>query len=306
MVQVSTALSGPLRSTRLLAPTRLVVVLVALATSGAWAQTAVVTRNVNLRAGPSRERAVIRLLVPPDELTIVDSQKVNGYYEVRTAGGEDGWVWASNVRVTSTTTDAAGAAPAADRPPEIYRGCPPEGSAAQERRKESNRKKNRITRPTEADIDPDITLAALLGAGDDEARWSDARAASIVGYVVDVKKGGEETVNCGETDIRYRDTHIDIALDPDDTRKIVRVIVEVTPRWRAYMKQRGDDWSTPALGPRLERRWVRFTGWLFWDFEHADEAEHTDPGGDRNWRATAWEIHPITEIKVCPGSPQAC
>jgi uncharacterized protein YgiM (DUF1202 family) len=274
--------------------------------STASAQTAVVTRNVNLRTDPSSAATIIRLLEPPDELTILDPEMVNGYYEVRAAGGEHGWVWARNVRATNGAPAAASAAAGRSGPPEIYRGCPLEGSAVQDHRKESNRKKNRITAPGQADIDTAVTIAALLRSGDDANRWSDARAASIVAYVVDVKKGGEETVNCGETDIRYRDTHLDVVQSPDDRRKIVRVIAEVTPRWRAYMQQQGENWSTPALKQRLQGRWVRFTGWIFWDFEHADEAEHTNAGGDRNWRATAWEIHPITEINVCPTTPEAC
>ena len=34
------------------------------------------------------------------------------------------------------------------------------------------------------------------------------------------------------------------------------------------------------------------------DGEHADEAENTRPGRARNWRATAWEVHPVTGIEV--------
>jgi hypothetical protein len=285
--------------------TALTLLFLALLAPRAAAQTAVVARNVNLRTGPSATAAVIRLLEPPDELTILDSAKVNGYLEVRVAGGERGWVWARNVRITAGPAGATGTVVRAG-PPEIYRGCPLEGSAVQEYRKESNRKKNRITEPTPTDVDSAVTIAAVLQDGDDADRWSDARAASIVVYVVDVKKGGEETVNCGDRAIAHRDTHIDVVEDSGGQRKVVRMIVEVTPRWRAFRREQGEDWSTPALKQRLQGRWVRFTGWLFWDFEHADEAEHTKPGREGNWRATAWELHPVTEIKVCPATPQAC
>jgi len=265
------------------------------------AQTAVVTRNVNLRTGPSSTRAIIRLLSPPDELVILTPNQVNSYWEVRTAGGDHGWVWSHNVRVT-----AAPAPPPPSGPAVVYRSCPQEGSALQANRQESNRKKNRVTTPATADIDASATLAALMQTGDDTQRWSDTRAASIVGFVHHVKPGGEETVNCGETEAPYKDTHIELVLDPQVTGKTVRLIVEVTPRWRAFMALQGTDWATPTLAQQLEGRWVRFAGWLFWDFEHADEAEHTNPGGTNVWRATAWEIHPVTEIRLCPGGPQTC
>jgi hypothetical protein len=277
--------------------------VVSFAGAPAAAQTtAIVTRNVNLRTGPSSARAIIRQLAPPDELSLLDTVRTNGYYEARTPGGDHGWVWARNVRITGTTPATLVVA----GPPEVYRGCPLQGSALQAHRQESNRKKNRITQPAQGDIDATATLTALLQGGDDQTRWDDTRAASIVAFVVDVKKGGEETVNCGETDSLYRDSHIDVVLDPQDRRKVVRMIVEVTPRWRAFRATQGENWRTGALEQTLEGRWVRFTGWLFWDFEHADEAAHTNPNGDNVWRATAWEIHPVTEIKVCPGSPQNC
>ena len=173
------------------------VVAVSIAGAPAAAQTtAIVTRNVNLRTGPSSMRAIIRQLAPPDELLILDTVRTNGYYEARTPGGNHGWVWARNVRITGTTP----ATGIANGPPEVYRGCPLQGSALQAHRQESNRKKNRITRPVPGDIDSSATLPALLQGGADATRWSDTRGASIVAFVVEVKKGGEETVNCGETD----------------------------------------------------------------------------------------------------------
>jgi len=225
--------------------------VVSIAGAPAAAQTtAIVTRNVNLRTGPSSSRAIIRQLAPPDELSILDTVRTNGYYEARTPGGDHGWVWARNVRITGTTP----ATPIAAGPPEVYRSCPLQGSALQAHRQESNRKKNRITRPAPSEIDSSATLAGLLQGGADQTRWSDTRGASIVAFVVEVKKGGEETVNCGETDSLYRDTHIDVVLDPQDRRKVVRVVVEVTPRWRSFMSTQGQNWRTGALKQALEGR----------------------------------------------------
>ncbi len=43
---------------------------------------------------------------------------------------------------------------------------------------------------------------------------------------------------------------------------------------------------------------VRVTGWMFFDSDHNTEAENTNPGGPKNWRATSWEVHPVTGFEV--------
>ena len=280
--------------------------VILVAPPGAPAQLAEVTRNVNLRKGPSIGAAILRLLKPPDEVIILGTEHQHGYVEVRTAGGQHGWVWANYVALADSSA-VTSLVIADSGPPEVYRECPLEGSANPERQKELNRKKNRLKAPSPAELDSGVTLDSMLALGPDSMRWNDSRGASIVGYVLNVKAGGEETVNCGETDTLFLDTHIELLHGPSDTRKISRLIVEVTPRWRTYEQSLGLDWSTVTLQQRLEGRWVRFTGWLFWDYMHANAAEHTHPGGEHNWRATAWEIHPVTSITVCPGtSPVAC
>jgi len=41
-----------------------------------------------------------------------------------------------------------------------------------------------------------------------------------------------------------------------------------------------------------------FTGWMFFDDEHDDEAENTAPTASNKWRATACEVHPVTAIET--------
>jgi len=163
-----------------------------------------------------------------------------------------------------------------------------------------NRLKNRYTAPAAADVDSQVSLSALVRPGDDRERWDERRGASVVGYVFDVKPGGIETVNCKARDLPDRDTHIELVVDPMNAGGPQRVIVEVTPRWRAMMAAKGVDWSTAALRRAYLGRWVRVTGWLLFDAEHANAAENTAPGRARNWRATAWEVHPISSIEVVP------
>jgi len=181
--------------------------------------------------------------------------------------------------------------------------CPLIGDAKQALAKELNPYKNRENAPPAEKINPAATLAAVLAPGNDLARWSRDDGATFEGTVVGVKIGGIESVNCHAKDAAHRDTHIELALD-SAAPETERVIVEVTPRWREKMAVIAD-WSTAALKKRLLGHRVRITGWLFDDLEHNAEAENTNRGGAKNWRATIWEIHPITGIMVLPGAAAA-
>jgi hypothetical protein len=194
--------------------------------------------------------------------------------------------------------DSARSVPAPNRQLETLDGCPVEGDASSPAVRELNRLKNRTASPAPQQLDPAVTLAAMLEPGDDRGRWNESHAAEVVGYVQDVKVGGVETVNCRATDPEHRDTHIELVLDPMNASEENRMIVEVTPRTRFLAEQRGEDWTTPGLRDHIQGRWVRVRGWLLFDTEHESQSVNTAPGRPRDWRATAWEIHPVTSIEV--------
>ena len=183
-----------------------------------------------------------------------------------------------------------------------FLGCPVTGDAVRSPIRVLNRLKNRVATPLAQDIDPAVTLEALLAPGDDRGRWSEGRAATIVGYVRDVKVGGVETVNCFAKTPDHRDTHIELVTD-SETAGALPLIVEVTPWWRRHAASGGVSWSTDSLRASLRGRWVRVTGWLLFDTEHERQAENTAPGRIGNWRATAWELHPVTAIAVVVEGP---
>jgi hypothetical protein len=190
-----------------------------------------------------------------------------------------------------------GAVAAVERAPRDYPDCVLHRLA---RLAAQDRRRDRAVAPRDADVDRSATLAALLAPGDDAGRFDPARAAEVEGWVVAVHVGGVEGINCLGRRAGERDTHIDLAAAPGapDT---ARVVVEVTPRWRAAMRDAGVDWSTAALRAALLGRRVRVRGWLFYDAHHADESARHDPGDRRdgaNWRATAWEVHPVTAVTV--------
>lgn len=168
------------------------------------------------------------------------------------------------------------------------RNCPSVGIAFTKERREQHRLKNRTVFPTKADFDSRVSLELLLEPGDDRTRWSQSQAATVEGYVVSTGVGKPELTNC----YCRRDIHIHIGMRPDSTPR-EQVVVEITPRLHPVVSS--------ALGNEAESlvgHWVRFEGWMFFDAQHTDESENIAPGREDNWRATAWEIHPITKIEV--------
>src|SRR2546425_3047747 len=118
---------------------------------------------------------------------------------------------------------------------ENYDGCGMEGDARSPAVQALNRFKNRYVVPKPEQIDRAITLAAMVAPGNDTGRWKVTQGAEISGYVFDVKVGGIESTNCHARAAEQRDTPIELVLDPMAGSPARRVIVEVTPRWRAIM-----------------------------------------------------------------------
>jgi hypothetical protein len=140
-------------------------------------------------------------------------------------------------------------------------------------------------------VNPHITLERLAN-GD---RFDDNQAAAIIGYVALVKPGSRETCNCRAKDAAHRDTHIALVTNlanANNERK--HVVVEVTPRTRRPYHFP----STSTLKKQILHKRVMVTGWLFYDSMHEANAANTNPQGQKIWRATCEEIHPVSGIKV--------
>ena len=177
----------------------------------------------------------------------------------------------------------------------LARNCPSAGIALTTRARDLHHLKNRTALPQAADFDSGITLDALLQPGDDRNRWSTDRAARIQGEVIDVAYAGSEATNCFSPS--RRDIHILVASRKGAAKK-EQVVVEVTPNLGDWAASRGMDWSEQTLHAQLVGHWVEFEGWLYFDVGHAEESENTAPQKPENWRATAWELHPVTRITV--------
>ncbi|MDX6610938.1 MAG: hypothetical protein QOD75_124 [Blastocatellia bacterium] len=179
-----------------------------------------------------------------------------------------------------------------------FDGCAPEGKRKKTasnptgkvpvKEAAMNRMKNRddIT----GSIDHSVTIETLMAAKE-EADIDPERPIEITGYVADVIPGTpRETCNCARNDIA--DIHIDVvAKKADRNKKIKYVIVEISPR---FVGELGDAASVKAA---ITNKWVKFTGWPTYDYKHRSNARNIKATGNI-WRATAWEVHPVTKFKV--------
>ena len=191
---------------------------------------------------------------------------------------------------------------------DVFHGCPMEGSSKVNSVQALNHFKDRYTAPTASEIAPAITLTAMLERGDDRNRWSNTQAAEITGYVANVLSGGKESTNCCTSKMKAsqchdHDIHIALVVDSRQTEKNRQGVVEITPCWQAIKGAAGEDWSYKATRKRLLYKWVKVQGWMMFDVEHVPQSENTAPGNPKDWRATAWELHPVTSIEVLPGKP---
>jgi hypothetical protein len=177
----------------------------------------------------------------------------------------------------------------------LAQNCPSAGIGFTSRAVNLHRLKNRTLFPNDSDFDSRVTLDELLQPGDDSNRWSTDRAARIQGQVIDVAYARAEAANCFS--LSRRDLHILVA-NRKDAAKNEQVVLEVTPNLRDWAKEQGLDWSEQSLKAQLVGHWCEFEGWLYFDVGHFDQSENIAPNNPTNWRATAWELHPVTKITV--------
>ena len=152
----------------------------------------------------------------------------------------------------------------------------------------------------------------------------------IEGFLYDFKKTEKETSNCqiedeqGDTEGTNVDYHIWVGFDealaevirsgkkltPSQKRKTRTggYIVEMTPHYRATFAE--DVWTLSNLRKARGRR-VRVVGQLLADNEHNIPSQNcaiAKTAGQKKlcWRASAWELHPVTQLLVCAKADQSC
>ncbi|MFZ0869011.1 MAG: SH3 domain-containing protein [Candidatus Sulfotelmatobacter sp.] len=299
------------------------------------AQTAVVTRTVNLRPDPSTAQTPIAKLTPQTQLQLLETGSTNGYLHVKVTN-QSGWVWSKNVQTTQSTPSkvtgggemAAGSAPATAISSDWDKPAPQSASFESDEGNcgetgdggdtDTNQRKNRTDvqasyhAVTWAAIN---TLGYAKGAKKSRMDWTPAQLATITpfegaaisveGYLYKVKvesssvnaKSGGESTNCHARLANDVDWHMPLTANVGEGEDVA-IIVETTPRVRRQHSQ----WTTARLKP-----WVSHIG----NTPNANynqqkirisgwlmlDPEHQDMI-NQGLRSTLWEIHPITKIEV--------
>jgi hypothetical protein len=184
-----------------------------------------------------------------------------------------------------------------------YRNCPACGTARSFPVQKLDVLKNRSQK---AKHTHKITVAEMRDPSNNKKFNFDMQV-EVTGFVASVQAGGyKESCNCGREDLR--DIHINIVADPKevgDQRKYV--IVEFTPRWQEQFGLNNHDYQKmlQTVKEQIAGKWVKFEGWMMFDYFHEDQSESTRPGNESNWRATAWEVHPVTSYTVLTEPPHS-
>ncbi|MBL8178648.1 MAG: hypothetical protein JNK48_28500 [Bryobacterales bacterium] len=146
------------------------------------------------------------------------------------------------------------------------------------------------------------------------AAMGEGQIIASVGFLYYLQEGTAETSNCKLTGEENADFHLGIgydaglaeklrsrkALSAEEKRELKRtsVIVEMTPHVRFA---NGTSWNKETLRKAVGRK-VRVAGQLMFDNEHNIASQNCAmTGADQSkcWRATAWEMHPVTLFQVC-------
>src|SRR6266403_729620 len=142
----------------------------------------------------------------------------------------------------------------------------------------------------------------------------------IIGYLYRASIAGAESTNCQLTGEANVDFMLSVGFDKDVAARISpdkplsgeatrvaeksSIIAEVTPYYRSKYHS---SWTINKFSSVLGRQ-VKVVGQLLMDSGHfrpSDDCSLPSASQSRCWRASVWELHPVTEFYVCT-SDQAC
>jgi hypothetical protein len=155
---------------------------------------------------------------------------------------------------------------------------------------------------------------------DELAKAGEGTLGGVIGYLYYVQKTGAESSNClldgkGDPEGADVDFHIGLGFDSDTAKKVLgnkiakgrlkrslqmtSVVVEMTPHYRSSFEN--GVWTLENL-QKVVGRQVKVVGQLLVDNEHNRDSDNcARSGADKTkcWRASIWELHPVTNFLVC-------
>jgi Bacterial SH3 domain len=283
----------------------LVLLILFFGLSLAFADTATVQIDTNVREKPTRSSSIVTTVSSGDEVELLSAKPRRGYYHIRTADGNEGWVLARNVQVDADDGNTTNPPPnpqdlfarlmAARKPtvgqPLVENGqevCGPAGDAPDQSKQALNQNKNRTDTPDVASyvlIDWD-SLSSLPSDRIQDFQGASVAVEGFLSHKINVEnRGNGESTNCHLTGDDEVDWHMYLTKSPAQQISDA-IIVETTPRTRP-----SHTWTVDGLTQFVDSDTrVRISGWLMYDFEHT--------GVIGTQRATVWEVHPVTRIEV--------
>jgi hypothetical protein len=294
-----------------------------VSTIDASATEAVAKKRATLRSDPSAQRPPIAIILQGEDVELIEPAQTSGYFHVRTAEREEGWVYARNLEIVTTpsavTTPTPPGGPATTAPGGISSGVSPDwekpapntttydgpdghcGPTGDGGDAITNARKNRTDVPAQYH---EVTWQAIQSmpypvAPRSLANWTPDQLAqiapyqgapvSVTGYLTAIKvedRGSGESTNCHFTNAEEVDWHMPL-VEHQGYAESTSIVVETTPRVRKHHPK----WTPTALAPWVASSApVRISGWTLFDPEHRAHIG--------KYRSTLWEVHPITGIEV--------
>ena len=283
---------------------RLVLVVLLLCARLASAQTVTLTRNVNLRPTPSTIEDPKALLKPPTVLALLSPAKDEGYYKVRAPDGQEGFVWAKNVRLdqpttpvppTPTPTSTPTIAPMAVALPTLPSCTIPDSTKSRWDMK---------TRPSSSAAEQSLSVNQMITGAVPMSLPSSARTSNVPIHQRETDQkvyrltGWVRAVRLQDNDCEF---HVEVASTAAEGSP--RVIVEIPQKEetaaRTLMSLVGmaSGGQTKTLSPAKAVK-LQFVGYAFLDQWHqTNPATKTGHGHGGNEVKTLWELHPVWEVR---------
>lgn len=291
---------------------------------------ATIIRNTTLRSDPSSSHPPILHLSPREEVELLDSAQTNGYFHVRTADGQEGWIYHRNVIVVQDSGSSGGTAgngmPASsdsaggpandasvataipsnwDKPSpnetqfQSTEGtCGPTGDGGDTK---TNGRKNRTDVPPSYHL---VTWKAFQSlpfptAKMSLASWTPQQLAIIQPYEgIPVSVVGylvaikvEDRGNGESTNCHFTNPEdVDWHM-PLAEQSGQAEATSIVVETTPRIRQSHSKWTTTSLAPWVNSDSpVRISGWALLDPEHRAQLGR--------YRSTLWEVHPVTKIEV--------